>query len=97
MHDGHHHEHLHEHEHSSSAHSHDHGSSAELGRNDPAARAEAIALLRYMADHNKSHTEELAEIAAQFDDATQALINAAVDDYSQGNTMLEQALASIGE
>lgn len=58
---------------------------------------EAKALLKYMAEHNKTHTAELADVAEHFEGSTQDMINAAIESYAQGNTMLEQALAAIGE
>jgi len=81
MHDGHHHHHDHDHDHVHEEYS----------------MEEAIALLKYMADHNKSHTAELEEIADQFEDTARDLIEAAVEQYSAGNTLLDQALAEIGQ
>lgn len=53
---------------------------------------EALALLSYMADHNKHHAEELHELAHDMDDATAALIHEAVELFNAGNEKLEKAL-----
>lgn len=53
---------------------------------------EALALLSYMADHNKHHAEELHELAHDMDDASAALIHEAVELFNVGNEKLEKAL-----
>mgnify|MGYP004582271727 FL=1 len=53
---------------------------------------EALALLSYMADHNKHHAEDLHELAHDMDDASAALIHEAVELFKAGNEKLEKAL-----
>lgn len=63
------------------------------------SKEQAIALVSYMLDHNKSHTEELHEICHKLeasDDREAAfLIDDAVDHYREGNALLESALAAL--
>lgn len=56
---------------------------------------EALALLRYMLDHNRHHAEELHDLAHCFDEVTADLIHDAVDRLEDSNAMLEQALSLL--
>lgn len=60
---------------------------------------QALALVSYMLEHNKSHTDELHEICHKLElsDKKEAsfLIDDAVDRYREGNDLLEAALAAL--
>ncbi|MDO5445555.1 MAG: hypothetical protein Q4F31_08045 [Eubacteriales bacterium] len=58
---------------------------------------EALALLKYMANHNREHTEELHELAHQLGGSAEALIHEACVDYQTANEKLEQALKILEE
>lgn len=64
-------------------------------KNDNKQMEEAIALLRYMVDHNKHHTDELYDVAGTLDGEAKELVHAAVIQYEQGNDKLEKALAKL--
>lgn len=79
------HEHeIHEHDH---AHTHSHASAS--------SPEEALALLKYMLDHNRHHAEELHDLAHSFDDVAGDLIHDAVDKLGESNDLIEQALSLI--
>ncbi len=63
-------------------HHHDQAHSAE----------EALALLKYMIDHNEHHIEELKELSPAFEETVQDTISKAVDILAQGNDKLREAL-----
>ncbi len=88
MSDNHTHEHTHTHTHTHT-HSHDH--------HHPVASSheEAVALLRYMLDHNQHHADELHELAHCFEDEIADLVHDAVDRLQESNTYIEQALSLI--
>lgn len=54
---------------------------------------ELLALLKYMSNHNASHTHELEHLMKNVknDDATE-LIKRAVNSYQDGNALLEGAI-----
>ena len=80
--------HVHTHAHSDgTAHSHSHAAAS--------SPEEALALLKYMLDHNRHHAEELHELAHCFDDVTADLIHDAVDRLGDSNALLEQALSLL--
>jgi hypothetical protein len=56
---------------------------------------EALALLKYMLDHNRHHAEELHGLAHCFDDVTADLIHDASDRLEDSNSLLEQALSLL--
>ena len=56
---------------------------------------EALALLKYMLDHNRHHAGELHELAHCFDDVTADLIHDASDRLEDSNSLLEQALSLL--
>ncbi len=54
------------------------------------------ALLGYMIAHNKTHAQELRELAQKLADTNEAaskIISDAAADFTSGNAKLEQALA----
>ena len=77
------HTHPHPHEH---GHEHPHGG---------ASPEESLALLNYMLSHNRSHTEELHDLAHEFEGAPGELIHAAVEAYERGNEKLAEALGLL--
>ena len=62
-----------------------------------ADREELLALVRYMADHNASHTAELASLAAQVEENSPARthLEAAIALYQDGNDRLTEALRQL--
>ena len=83
---------IHEHEHvhaDGSVHSHSHSHSA------AASPEEALALLKYMLDHNRHHAEELHDLAHNFDEVAGDLLHEAVDKLGESNDLIEQALSLI--
>ena len=95
------HAHTHEHEHCGHHHMHTHadGTTHSHGHTHTHATAsspeEALALLKYMLDHNRHHAEELHDLAHSFDDVTADLIHDAVDKLGESNDLIEQALSLI--
>lgn len=86
------HAHSHDHEHTHS-HEHEHGGFASI--------EQATALMTYMLDHNRHHTEELHEVCHKLEDmgkmaAAQKLGNA-LDTYYAGNEFLAEALEALQE
>lgn len=83
MHD---HDHEHHHEH------HDHAPGA-------TPREELVAMLRYMAGHNATHTKELAELAGQLETAGEheqyQQVMQAVEEYRQANARLQGVLEKL--
>jgi len=55
-------------------------------------RTERKALLKYMAEHNEHHAEELHELAHELSDDASAKVHEAVDLFAQGNALLREAL-----
>ena len=53
---------------------------------------EAVALLKYMIDHNKHHADELYDIANKLNGTAKELVHSAVIDYETGTGKLEKAL-----
>jgi len=68
-------------------HTHSHGAAS--------SPEEALALLRYMLDHNRHHADELHDLAHSFDDVAADLIHDAVDKLGESNGLIEQALSLI--
>lgn len=60
-------------------------------------REEGLALLQYMADHNRHHAEELHDLAHGLGGEAEALIHEACVDFQIGNEKLEQALRLLKE
>ena len=103
MHD--HHEHIHSHEHTHADgtvhshehdHTHSHGHGAEHDHShETHSPEEALALLRYMTDHNRHHAEELHELSHSISGEAAQLIHDAVDCFEAGNEKLDKALALL--
>jgi len=60
---------------------------------------ELVALMKYMANHNAAHANELAQLAAQLDRAgdhsAYEQVMAAVADYEKGNMRLQLVLSAL--
>ena len=60
---------------------------------------ELTALMKYMANHNAAHANELAALAQQLKQAGNPMayeqVMAAVSDYEKGNLRLSAVLASL--
>ena len=86
--------HTHEHSHDCSGHCHDCASQCEH-----TPMEELTALMKYMANHNAAHANELAQLAKQLQQAGQTMayeqVMAAVSDYEKGNLRLAAVLASL--
>ena len=76
-------EHHHEHHH----HERHHG--------ETPSKEEAIALLKYMVDHNRHHASELYDLADAFDEDIAAMIFEAVKSMEAANEKLAAALAAV--
>jgi len=91
MHD--HHEHTHEHSHEH-PHVHTHEDITAFESTEQAVR-----ILGYMLDHNKSHAEELHEIChkleASGEEEAAEYLDKAVDAFRDGNSLMEKALSSL--
>jgi hypothetical protein len=61
---------------------------------------ELVALMKYMANHNASHANELAQLAVQLEKAgshsAYEQVMAAVSDFEKGNMRLSLVLSSMG-
>ena len=69
-------------------HSHHHGKDAV-----PATDQErSIALLQYMIDHNRSHAEELEELADGLSENVATMVRDAIGEFNHANEMLVSAL-----
>ena len=96
----HHHDHDHHHHHH---HDHDHACSGECGgcgsHCEHTPMEELLALMKYMANHNTAHANELAALAKQLQQAGSTMayeqVMAAVSDYEKGNLRLQTVLASL--
>ena len=56
---------------------------------------EALALLKYMADHTRHHNEELHELAHSVSGEAEELIHEACDVFSTGIEKLDRAIALL--
>lgn len=95
------HEHPHTHEHSHShghPHTQEHTHSHEHSHTHTAMH-ELMVLMKYMADHNVAHTQELAELAVQLEQvgkhAAYTKVMNAVSDFTKGNQQLAEALQEL--
>ena len=96
-HDHHHHDHDHHH------HDHDHDCSCGCagcgGGCEHTPMEELVALMKYMVGHNAGHARELANLAAQLQQAGSPTayeqVMAAVSDFEKGNMRLSMVLASM--
>ena len=104
------HEHAHPHEHDhlhheghEHHHDHDHPCSGQCGscqsQCEHTPMEELAALMKYMANHNAAHANELAQLAKQLEQAGNRVayeqVMAAVSDYEKGNMRLNVVLASL--
>lgn len=93
--------HTHDHEHHHHDHDHgcDHGCDSCAAPCEHTPMEELMALMAYMANHNAAHTRELADLAAQLDQAGNHMayeqVMAAVSDFEKGNMRLSVVLASL--
>ena len=92
------HTHTHEHDHSASncpGPAHCSGDCSTCG--DP--RAELMALMRYMVNHNTAHANELAQLARRLqemgDKVAYEQVMQAVSDFEKGNMRLSTVLAAM--
>lgn len=94
------HDHLHEIDHAHS-HSHDCGGHCHSCEShcDHTPMEELTALMKYMVGHNAAHAKELADLAAQLENAgnhaAYEQVMAAVSDFEKGNMRLSLILASL--
>ena len=92
------HEHHHHHH-----HDHDHSCGGQCGscqsQCEHTPMEELAALMKYMANHNAAHANELAQLAKQLEQAGNRTayeqVMAAVSDYEKGNMRLNVVLASL--
>ena len=100
------HEHVHSHEHSHPHdHEHAHGcpGAANCGKDcngcDVDPKAELIALMQYMVNHNAAHANELAQLAGRLKEMGDPVgceqVMQAVSDFEKGNMRLSTVLASM--
>ena len=108
------HEHLHEHGHEHSHehghghdhdHGHPHGCPGAAGCNsdckscDMDPRAEVVALMQYMVNHNTAHANELAQLAGRLKELGDATafeqVMQAVSDFEKGTLRLSTVLAAM--
>ena len=94
------HDHLH-HEGDAHTHSHDCSGSCDgcAGGCQHTPMEELVALMKYMANHNAAHANELAQLAVQLEKAgshaAYEQVMAAVSDFEKGNMRLQVVLASL--
>lgn len=97
------HDHLHGEGHEHHHHHHDHecggNCSGCAGGCEHTPMEELAALMKYMANHNAAHANELAQLAKQLEQAGNRVayeqVMAAVSDYEKGNMRLNVVLASL--
>lgn len=100
------HEHPHGHDHlhnEGHEHHHDHACSGQCNgcqsQCEHTPMEELAALMKYMANHNAAHANELAQLAKQLEQAGNQVayeqVMAAVSDYEKGNMRLNVVLASL--
>ena len=98
------HEHAHTHEHSH-PHDHSHGCpgaancSSDCKSCDVDPKAELMALMQYMVNHNAAHANELAQLAGRLremgDSTAYEQVMQAVSDIEKGNMRLSTVLAAM--
>ena len=101
------HSHPHDHEHGHE-HGHDHphgcpGQAAGCGKDckscDMDPKAEIVALMQYMVNHNTAHANELAQLAGRLkemgDPTGYEQVMQAVSDFEKGNMRLSTVLAAM--
>ena len=97
------HDHEHEHMH---PHTHDHDHDPVHGHTHEGIAAfdsteQAVRILGYMLDHNKSHAEELHEICHRLEATGEEIaaeyLDKAVDAFRDGNSLMEEALRALNK
>lgn len=93
------HDHHHDYDHAHEAcaeHNHCHGNCDGCNM-DP--KAEMIAMMKYMVNHNTAHASELAQLAGKLkemgDDMAYEQVMQAVSDFEKGNMRLSTVLAAM--
>ena len=97
------HEHVHEHPH---GHEHAHGGcpgaagcNSDCKSCDMDPRAEVVALMQYMVNHNAAHANELSQLAGRLkelgDTTAYEQVMQAVSDFEKGNMRLSTVLAAL--
>ena len=100
------HEHVHSHEHDHDGeHAHTHGCpgaancSSDCKSCDVDPKAELMALMQYMVNHNAAHANELAQLAGRLremgDSTAYEQVMQAVSDFEKGNMRLSTVLAAM--
>lgn len=84
-------EHIHDHEHN---HDHDHGHEH---NHEHGHEVTTAALLQYMVEHNRSHLEELRELAQDVHGEAAEKLSAAMEAFGAGNDKLAEALKLFKE
>ena len=101
-------DHAHSHEHTHT-HSHEHGHShcpsqaagcnSDCAHCDVDPKAELVALMQYMVNHNAAHANELAQLAQRLKDMGEEIafeqVMQAVSDFEKGNMRLSTVLAAM--
>ena len=98
-----HHHHDHDHCHDHDHHHHDHDCSCGCGgcgsQCEHTPMEELVALMKYMIGHNAGHAKDLANLAAQLQQAGSPTayeqVMAAVSDFEKGNMRLSMVLAAL--
>lgn len=94
-HSAHDHPHTHDHEHGHHEHSHSH----EHSHGGFDSIEQAVALMTYMLEHNKHHTEELHDVCHKLEDMGKAeaaeKLGQALREYCHGNEQLAGALEAL--
>ena len=85
----------HTHEHCGHCHEHTHADGTTHSHAAASSPEEALALLKYMLEHNRHHAEELHDLAHNFDEVSAELLHDAVDKLGESNDLIEQALSLI--
>ena len=56
------------------------------------SKEEAVAMLKYMAEHNRHHAQELHELSHALGDSVSGLLHKAVDELKDSAALIEKAL-----
>ena len=87
--------HTHEHTHMGEPHTHSHEHTHDGGHDHAHGGEKAVAVLRYMLEHNNHHAAELSDMARQFTGEAQHQLLHAVESFDQANGYLSAALEQI--
>lgn len=58
---------------------------------------ELLPLVRYMVNHNISHTKELSDLSGQLHEDEKEILDEAVKAYEKGNELLSDLLKKLEE